>query len=80
MSDVKRATANQCLVEGGALALASGRLLASAGALVVAAPTVVGEIPVILGFVGNAIAVGASAAMYFNCKDEVAANAKSNVK
>lgn len=72
MSDVKRANANQCLAEGGALALAAGRLIASTGTIVLAAPTVAGAIPAIFGFIGSAIATGASAALYLNCRDDVA--------
>ena len=63
------AAAAQCLSEEAALLTASGVLLRSAGALVVAAPTAVGEIPAIAAFIGSAVAVGVTAAMYLNCKD-----------
>jgi hypothetical protein len=68
----------QCTTEAAALVAASGRMLGSVGAMVVAAPTMLAEIPVILGFIGNAAALGAAAAVYANCKDE--AEAKSKVK
>jgi hypothetical protein len=66
----------QCTTEAAALVAASGRMLGSVGAMVVAAPTMIAEIPVILGFIGNAAALGAAAAVYANCKDEVAAKSK----
>jgi hypothetical protein len=56
---------------------ASGRMLGSLGAMVAAAPTVIAEVPVILGFIGNAAALGAAAAVYLNCKEEVAAKSKA---
>jgi hypothetical protein len=67
----------QCTTEAAALVSASGRMLGSVGAMVVAAPTLIAEVPVILGFIGNAAALGATAALYLNCKDEVAARSKA---
>jgi hypothetical protein len=67
----------QCTTEAAALAGATGRMLGSVGAMVVAAPTVIAEVPVILGFIGNAVALGATAALYLNCKDEVAEKSKA---
>jgi hypothetical protein len=52
-------------------------MLGSVGALAVAAPTVLGEVPAILGFIGNAAALGAAAAVYFNCRDDAAAGSKA---
>jgi hypothetical protein len=73
------AAATQCRSEEAALLTASGVLLRSAGALVVAAPTAVAEIPAITAFIGSAIAVGVSAAVYLNCKDVKHENAKLSV-
>jgi len=67
----------QCTNEAAALVAAGGRMLGSVGAMVVAAPTLIGEVPLILGFIGNAAALGAAAAMYANCKDQVAATSKA---
>lgn len=63
-------SAGQCTTEKAALLVASGALIRSAGALVVTAPTVIGEIPAITAFIASTIAVGATAAMYLNCKDD----------
>jgi hypothetical protein len=52
-------------------------MLGSVGAMVAAGPTMIAEIPAILGFIGNAAALGAAAAVYANCKDEVAAKSKA---
>jgi hypothetical protein len=71
------ATVGQCSTEAAALVVASGRMLSSVGAMVAAAPTMIAEVPVILGFIGNAAALGAAAAVYANCKDEAAAKSKA---
>ena len=77
VSNHKPASAvGQCTTEAAALVSAGGRMLGSVGAMVVATPTVIAEVPVILGFIGNAAALAATAALYFNCKDEVAAKSK----
>jgi len=67
----------QCTNEAAGLISASGRMLGSVGAMVVASPTLIGELPAILAFIGNAAALGAAAALYANCKDEVAAQSKA---
>lgn len=78
VSNHKPASAGgQCTTEAAALVAASGRMLGSVGAMVVAAPTVIAEVPVILGFIGNAAALGAAAAVYLNCKDEASAKSKA---
>jgi hypothetical protein len=74
------AASAQCLPEKAALLTASGALLRSAGALVVAAPTAVGEIPAIAAFIGSAIAVGVTAALYLNCQDAEDQAVKSSVR
>ena len=71
------AAVGQCTTEAAALVVASGRMLGSVGTMIAAAPTVIAEIPAILGFIGNAAAFGAAAAVYANCKDEVAAKSKA---
>lgn len=65
----------QCFGEEAALAVASGTLIRSLGVLVAAAPSGVGELPAILGFIGSAIAVGATAAQLVHCRDDAAAAA-----
>jgi hypothetical protein len=72
------AEARQCVSEKAALIVASSALLRSAGAMAVAAPTLLAEVPAIAAFIGSAIAVGATAALYANCTDKAAA--KSNAK
>jgi hypothetical protein len=67
-------SAAQCTTEKAALLVASGALIRSAGALVVTAPTVLGEIPAITAFIGSAIAVGVTTAMYLNCEDDAKAS------
>ena len=69
----------QCLSEEAALLTAGSVLLRSTGALVVTAPTILGEIPAITAFIGSAIAVGVTAAMYLNCRDAKQEDAKLGV-
>lgn len=48
---------------------AGAALLRSTGALAVAAPTALGEIPAITAFIGSAIAMAVTTAMYRNCTE-----------
>ena len=77
LSDVQRAIApgGQCLPEAGALAVTGGRMVASAAAMAVAAPTLIAEIPAVLAFIGNAVALAGSAALYANCRDDATTKA-----
>ncbi len=70
------AAAGHCTKEGAALAAASGQLLRSTAAMTVATPTVVAALPAVASFIGSAILVGATAAAYLNCRDELAARTK----
>jgi len=69
--------AGQCAGEEAAFAAAAGALVRSLGGLVAAAPTAVGALPAILGFIGSAIATGATAAQLANCKDDAAAESRA---